>query len=134
MIQLRLVKPSLLAPNVFSNFSPKPGTGFFLPPLIAKCKPKSQMSSYSTSSSSSSKLLFRQLFEKESSTYTYLLADISQPDRPALVSQFASFFFWVYGFMSNVDILGMFHVIEVLFLNAQIMWCLSYGIRLKQTK
>ncbi|KAJ4726555.1 persulfide dioxygenase ETHE1-like, mitochondrial [Melia azedarach] len=85
MIQLRLVKPSLLAPNVFSNFSPKPGTGFFLPPLIAKCKPKSQMSSYSTSSSSSSKLLFRQLFEKESSTYTYLLADISQPDRPALL-------------------------------------------------
>lgn len=43
--------------------------------------------SYSTQSSSSSskKLLFRQLFEKESSTYTYLLADASHPDKPALL-------------------------------------------------
>ncbi|KAJ4917919.1 Persulfide dioxygenase ETHE1-like protein [Raphanus sativus] len=39
----------------------------------------------SSSSSSSSKLLFRQLFEKESSTYTYLLADVSHPDKPALL-------------------------------------------------
>ncbi|CAH8363554.1 unnamed protein product [Eruca vesicaria subsp. sativa] len=39
----------------------------------------------SSSFSSSSKLLFRQLFEKESSTYTYLLADVSHPDRPALL-------------------------------------------------
>jgi sulfur dioxygenase len=31
-------------------------------------------------------LLFRQLFEKESSTYTYLLADVAHPDRPAVVS------------------------------------------------
>ncbi|MQM01533.1 hypothetical protein Taro_034295 [Colocasia esculenta] len=31
------------------------------------------------------KLLFRQLFEKESSTYTYLLADVGHPDRPALL-------------------------------------------------
>ncbi|PON46284.1 Metallo-beta-lactamase [Parasponia andersonii] len=38
-----------------------------------------------SSQSSSSKLLFRQLFEKESSTYTYLLADASHPDRPALL-------------------------------------------------
>lgn len=30
-------------------------------------------------------LLFRQLFEKESSTYTYLLADMAHPDRPAVV-------------------------------------------------
>jgi hypothetical protein len=30
-------------------------------------------------------LLFRQLFEKESSTYTYLLADTAHPDRPAVV-------------------------------------------------
>ncbi|KAG0610432.1 hypothetical protein M758_7G064900 [Ceratodon purpureus] len=30
-------------------------------------------------------LLFRQLFEKESSTYTYLLADVSHPDRPAVL-------------------------------------------------
>ncbi|XP_061357063.1 persulfide dioxygenase ETHE1 homolog, mitochondrial isoform X2 [Gastrolobium bilobum] len=48
---------------------------------------RSQMGSYSTSSSSSSssKLLFRQLFEMESSTYTYLLADASHPDKPALL-------------------------------------------------
>lgn len=44
------------------------------------------MASYSTSSSSSSKLLFRQLFEKESSTYTYLLADASHAEKPAVVS------------------------------------------------
>lgn len=42
------------------------------------------MGSY-TASSQSSKLLFRQLFEKESSTYTYLLADVSHPDKPALL-------------------------------------------------
>ncbi|KAA0066829.1 persulfide dioxygenase ETHE1-like protein [Cucumis melo var. makuwa] len=39
----------------------------------------------SSPSSSSSKLLFRQLFEKDSSTYTYLLADVSHPDKPALL-------------------------------------------------
>ena len=39
----------------------------------------------SSPSSSSSKLLFRQLFEKESSTYTYLLANVSHPDKPAIV-------------------------------------------------
>jgi sulfur dioxygenase len=45
-----------------------------------------QMGSYTTSYQSDSKqLLFRQLFEKESSTYTYLLADISHPDKPALL-------------------------------------------------
>ncbi|PNX89354.1 hydroxyacylglutathione hydrolase mitochondrial-like, partial [Trifolium pratense] len=41
------------------------------------------MASYS--SYSSSKLLFRQLFEKESSTYTYLLADASHAEKPALL-------------------------------------------------
>ncbi|KAH9573173.1 hypothetical protein CY35_02G191900 [Sphagnum magellanicum] len=30
-------------------------------------------------------LLFRQLFEKESSTYTYLIADTAHPDRPAVL-------------------------------------------------
>ncbi|GJS51972.1 persulfide dioxygenase ETHE1 homolog, mitochondrial [Tanacetum coccineum] len=41
--------------------------------------------SYSTESSNKKKLLFRQLFEKESSTYTYLLADHFHPDKPALL-------------------------------------------------
>lgn len=45
----------------------------------------SSSASYTTSSSSSSKLLFRQLFEDNSSTYTYLLADVSHPDKPALL-------------------------------------------------
>lgn len=35
--------------------------------------------------STGSGLLFRQLFEKDSSTYTYLLADVSHPDKPALL-------------------------------------------------
>ncbi|KAM3355840.1 persulfide dioxygenase ETHE1, mitochondrial isoform X1 [Capsicum galapagoense] len=49
------------------------------------------MGSYTTSSSSAQgesmngKLIFRQLFEKESSTYTYLLADSFHPDKPALL-------------------------------------------------
>ncbi|KAK4344094.1 hypothetical protein RND71_037188 [Anisodus tanguticus] len=41
------------------------------------------MGSYTTPSSS--KLVFRQLFENESSTYTYLLADSFHPEKPALL-------------------------------------------------
>ncbi|KAI4388001.1 hypothetical protein MLD38_000379 [Melastoma candidum] len=37
------------------------------------------------SHSASSHLLFRQLFEKDSSTYTYILADVSHPDKPAVL-------------------------------------------------
>lgn len=61
----------------------------FLPsPILYSSSFRSKMAavSYSTRSSSpSKKLLFRQLFEKESSTYTYLLADASHPDKPALL-------------------------------------------------
>ncbi|OIT00302.1 persulfide dioxygenase ethe1 -like, mitochondrial [Nicotiana attenuata] len=62
-------------------------------PLIHSFKPKqhwasslirTQMGSYSTTSSCP-KLVFRQLFEKESSTYTYLLADALHPQKPALL-------------------------------------------------
>jgi sulfur dioxygenase len=68
----------------FSSFFPsKPS--FFPLSISTTIKLKSQMASYS-SYSSSSKLLFRQLFEKESSTYTYLLADASHAEKPALVS------------------------------------------------
>ncbi|EXB30299.1 Hydroxyacylglutathione hydrolase 3 [Morus notabilis] len=58
-----------------------------LPPIQAKFRPAMAFSSYMTSSHSSAgnNLLFRQLFEKESSTYTYLLANISHPDKPALL-------------------------------------------------
>ena len=45
------------------------------------------MAKYGTSASPSpSRFLLRQLFEKESSTYTYLLADLAHPDKPAVVS------------------------------------------------
>ncbi|KAF3443560.1 hypothetical protein FNV43_RR13247 [Rhamnella rubrinervis] len=40
---------------------------------------------YTTPSHPSGKLLFRQLFEKDSSTYTYLLADVSHSDKPAVL-------------------------------------------------
>ncbi|KAK6157075.1 hypothetical protein DH2020_011323 [Rehmannia glutinosa] len=66
--------------------SPKQKASF--PQIVkftAKFRPKMSSVSYSTSSGSSSKLLFRQLFEKESCTYTYLLADASHPDKPALL-------------------------------------------------
>lgn len=46
---------------------------------------RAQMGSYSTNHGDH-KLVFRQLFEKESSTYTYLLADASHPQNPALVN------------------------------------------------
>ncbi|OWM73276.1 hypothetical protein CDL15_Pgr001390 [Punica granatum] len=60
----------------------------------ALCGPKSRAlwgirsssaAAYTTSSSSGGKLLFRQLFEEESYTYTYLLADVSHPDKPAVL-------------------------------------------------
>ncbi|XP_058095305.1 persulfide dioxygenase ETHE1 homolog, mitochondrial-like isoform X1 [Magnolia sinica] len=49
-----------------------------------KTRFRSEMGAYSTISDSS-KLLFRQLFEKESSTYTYLLADLGHPEKPAVM-------------------------------------------------
>ncbi|CAK9151764.1 unnamed protein product [Ilex paraguariensis] len=81
MLQLRFLQASL---------SPKPHLTF---PLISssgslrisQTKLRSQMGSYTTSSQQPSKLLFRQLFEKESATYTYLLADASHPEKLALL-------------------------------------------------
>ncbi|XP_060209423.1 persulfide dioxygenase ETHE1 homolog, mitochondrial-like [Lycium barbarum] len=72
-----------------SIFLPKPHSflpfnkSFILPTNYTR----SQMGSYTTSSQSQHipKLIFRQLFEKESSTYTYLLADSSHPEKPALL-------------------------------------------------
>ncbi|XP_034700784.1 persulfide dioxygenase ETHE1 homolog, mitochondrial-like [Vitis riparia] len=58
-------------------------------PAIAKARgfrSHRMVKCYSTSfGQSSKKLLFRQLFEQESSTYTYLLADVSHPDKPSLL-------------------------------------------------
>lgn len=78
MLRLHLIRTPLssffLPINSFSN-------GNF--PTTTKLR--SSMATYS-SSSQCCKLLFRQLFEKESSTYTYLLADASHPTKPALVT------------------------------------------------
>uniref|UniRef100_A0A7N0V0P2 persulfide dioxygenase n=1 Tax=Kalanchoe fedtschenkoi TaxID=63787 RepID=A0A7N0V0P2_KALFE len=79
MLSLRFIRTSLLlSPNLLPSCSSSSPT---LLPL--SCKFRSTMS-YSTPASSSN-LVFRQLFEKESSTYTYLLADASHPDKPALL-------------------------------------------------
>ncbi|RXH90298.1 hypothetical protein DVH24_032655 [Malus domestica] len=68
---------------LFNPFSPK---SLPPPPVIrTKLVSRYRTMAYTASSGSSSKLLFRQLFEKESSTYTYLLADVSHPDKPALL-------------------------------------------------
>ncbi|XP_077250991.1 persulfide dioxygenase ETHE1 homolog, mitochondrial-like [Tasmannia lanceolata] len=53
-------------------------------PTIFKTKLRSAMAAYSASSESS-KLFLRQLFERESSTYTYLLADLSHSEKPAVL-------------------------------------------------
>ncbi|GLT25048.1 hypothetical protein SLA2020_002020 [Shorea laevis] len=71
-----MIRPSIYAPTFhLSSFSPKP----INLPL------NSQLGSYFTSSQSQQKLFFRQLFETESSTYTYLLADFSHPHKPAIL-------------------------------------------------
>ena len=54
--------------------------------LSPRSLPTLAMAAYGTGASADRRLLFRQLFEKESSTYTYLLADISDPEKPAVVS------------------------------------------------
>jgi hypothetical protein len=48
------------------------------------------MAAHGTGACADRRLLFRQLFEKESSTYTYLLADIGDPEKPAVVSSTSS--------------------------------------------
>lgn len=93
MLRFRcLWSSSSVSPSNFFCLSPQ--SGKILAPISCNFpttslpKLRSQMgSSYMTSAEPqpSSKLLFRQLFEKESSTYTYLLADASHPERPALL-------------------------------------------------
>ncbi|CAH9100127.1 unnamed protein product [Cuscuta europaea] len=77
------------APSHFSFLLPKVQSAVLLrSPISASTQRRSQIASYTTTSSamgSQNKLLFRQLFEKESSTYTYLLADVLHPEKPALL-------------------------------------------------
>ncbi|KAL4588996.1 hypothetical protein LXL04_001897 [Taraxacum kok-saghyz] len=83
MLRLRCLWLSSSSLHFNQQFLPSP---ILSSSSSASFRSKMEAVSYSTrSSSSSKKLLFRQLFEKESSTYTYLLADASHPDKPALV-------------------------------------------------
>lgn len=84
MQSFRFLRIPLFPPNALFFLSQTP---HLLPVKPVSRIPTKNFSSQmgSSPSSSSSKLLFRQLFEKESSTYTYLLADISHPDKPALL-------------------------------------------------
>jgi sulfur dioxygenase len=73
----RLTPATSCAPRLLLRRAP-------LPPALAMA------SAYSAGYGAGRRLLFRQLFEKESSTYTYLLADVADPDRPAVVSPCSS--------------------------------------------
>ncbi|KAM3331552.1 hypothetical protein ACQJBY_027489 [Aegilops geniculata] len=72
--QLAAAARSPSAPKVAASCAPRP-----ISPL-----PALAMAAYGTGACADSKLLFRQLFEKESSTYTYLLADVGDPEKPAV--------------------------------------------------
>ncbi|KAG9137567.1 hypothetical protein Leryth_019749, partial [Lithospermum erythrorhizon] len=87
MMSIRLLRYSLPS---FNNHQIFIGNSLFFNSCCsipkASIRSLTKMASYSTlTSSSSSRLLFRQLFEKESSTYTYLLADVDHPQKPALL-------------------------------------------------
>lgn len=75
----------LLSLNPISNLTQLGFSRFLNSNKIITVKSRMGSSFYTTSCSQSSRLLFRQLFEKESSTFTYLLADASHPQKPALV-------------------------------------------------
>lgn len=80
MIRANLIKACILkSPFQRFNFTPKTliSTNF--------SSSKSRIRGFSTIPQSSRRLLFRQLFEEESATYTYLLADVAHPDKPALL-------------------------------------------------
>ncbi|KAK9674247.1 hypothetical protein RND81_12G220800 [Saponaria officinalis] len=82
MLKFQLIpRVSVLTPNKVCNFASKNQT------LITNFKNSSINSQmgYHTTPSHASKYLFRQLFEKDSSTFTYLLADLSHPNKPALL-------------------------------------------------
>uniref|UniRef100_A0A164ZTR1 persulfide dioxygenase n=1 Tax=Daucus carota subsp. sativus TaxID=79200 RepID=A0A164ZTR1_DAUCS len=69
----------------FSSVSQLGFSRFLIFNEITARKSRMGTSCYTTSSGQTARLLFRQLFEKESSTYTYLLADASHPQKPAVL-------------------------------------------------
>ncbi|KAF9588732.1 hypothetical protein IFM89_015169 [Coptis chinensis] len=78
-----MIRFSLLTTTYNANLFSLKKLSFFN--LNSRPSLKTQMADYTSVSVPSSKLLFRQLFEKESSTYTYLLADVTHPQKPALL-------------------------------------------------
>ena len=87
----------------FSSVSQLGFSRFLIFNEITARKSRMGTSCYTTSSGQTARLLFRQLFEKESSTYTYLLADASHPQKPAVVRFFLTqvsdwfLFVWCFG-------------------------------------
>lgn len=83
MLPLRLIQRAAAAASrlpVAASFAPCPVL------RRAQSPPGLVMAAaYSAGSAADKRLLFRQLFEKESSTYTYLLADVADPDKPAVL-------------------------------------------------
>ncbi|KAE8680050.1 Persulfide dioxygenase ETHE1 [Hibiscus syriacus] len=86
MLNFGFIRSSTIrfSPFIINHSSP-PSCFSFSPKKTISFAVRSQMGSFTTLSQSSARLLFRQLFEKDSSTYTYLLADFSHPDKPALL-------------------------------------------------
>lgn len=82
-------------------------------------RPRFQMG-FHTTPSYASKYLFRQLFEKESSTYTYLLADVSHPEKPALVG------FLLYPFLLFFHFLQWFDCRRIMF-DFDLIFCVFDG-------
>lgn len=85
MVPLRLYRHLIpqLAAAARSPSAPKAAAS--CAPLPISPLPDLSMAAYGTGACADSKLLFRQLFEKESSTYTYLLADVGDPEKPAVL-------------------------------------------------
>ncbi|PKU76776.1 persulfide dioxygenase ETHE1 homolog, mitochondrial [Dendrobium catenatum] len=85
MLPLRLHLPAhrgLRLLSLFTRFGSRQTVAFSVESKVRSVA----MASYSTAAADASRrLLFRQLFEKESSTYTYLLADMGHPEKPAVL-------------------------------------------------
>uniref|UniRef100_A0A2P2KJW4 persulfide dioxygenase n=1 Tax=Rhizophora mucronata TaxID=61149 RepID=A0A2P2KJW4_RHIMU len=89
MLRVKVLRLSLShssSSTLHSLLARYPRRSHSLSPKILLNATMSYNTASSTMSSSTKKqLLFRQLFEQESSTYTYLLADFSHQDKPALL-------------------------------------------------
>uniref|UniRef100_A0A453F734 Metallo-beta-lactamase domain-containing protein n=1 Tax=Aegilops tauschii subsp. strangulata TaxID=200361 RepID=A0A453F734_AEGTS len=87
MVPLRIYRHLIpqLAAAARSPSAPKVAASASCAPRPISPLPALAMAAYGTGACADSKLLFRQLFEKESSTYTYLLADVGDPEKPAVL-------------------------------------------------